>query len=91
MSLDIKKEMILISIHRKRDSTPSVHFPGVHYLPLLHEVELRCYLFLLQSSAFHDDIYPPTASLIPSLSADEWISGQTRGQILMSMLVRVRK
>ncbi|XP_065937452.1 coronin-2B isoform X2 [Magallana gigas] len=39
-----------------------------------------------KSSVFHDDIYPPTASLIPSLSADEWISGQTRGQILMSML-----
>nr|XP_022307279.1 coronin-2B-like isoform X2 [Crassostrea virginica] len=39
-----------------------------------------------KSSVFHEDIYPPTASQIPSLSADEWISGQTRGQILMSML-----
>ncbi|XP_062619419.1 coronin-2B-like isoform X5 [Saccostrea cucullata] len=39
-----------------------------------------------KSSVFHEDIYPPTASLIPSLSADEWISGQTRGPILMSML-----
>lgn len=42
---------------------------------------------MLQSSVFHEDIYPPTASQIPSLSADEWISGQSRGQILMSMLV----
>ncbi|XP_056004095.1 coronin-2B-like isoform X2 [Ostrea edulis] len=39
-----------------------------------------------KTSVFHEDIYPPTASQIPSLSADEWISGQTRGPILMSML-----
>ncbi|XP_021361493.1 coronin-2B-like isoform X3 [Mizuhopecten yessoensis] len=39
-----------------------------------------------KSDKFHDDIYPPTPSMIPSLSADEWISGQNREPILMSLL-----
>ncbi|XP_060605093.1 coronin-1B-like isoform X3 [Ruditapes philippinarum] len=38
-----------------------------------------------KSNIFHDDIFPPTASAIPSLSADEWISGQNREPILISM------
>ncbi|XP_053387812.1 coronin-1B-like isoform X2 [Mercenaria mercenaria] len=38
-----------------------------------------------KSNIFHEDIFPPTASAIPSLSADEWISGQNREPILISM------
>ncbi|KAK3094694.1 hypothetical protein FSP39_005010 [Pinctada imbricata] len=38
-----------------------------------------------KSEQFHADIFPPTASTIPSLSADEWISGQSRDPILISM------
>jgi len=34
---------------------------------------------------FQDDIFPPTASSCPSLSADEWISGQNREPILISL------
>ena len=37
-------------------------------------------------SQFHNDIFPPTASLLPSLTADEWISGQNREPVLVSML-----
>ncbi|XP_069102262.1 coronin-2B-like isoform X2 [Argopecten irradians] len=39
-----------------------------------------------KSDKFHEDIFPPTASMIPSLSADEWISGQNREPILVSLL-----
>ncbi|GAB1605739.1 coronin-2B-like isoform X3 [Argonauta hians] len=38
-----------------------------------------------KSDQFQDDIFPPTASSVPSLSADEWISGQNRGPILVSL------
>ncbi|KAL5020000.1 hypothetical protein ScPMuIL_002892 [Solemya velum] len=38
-----------------------------------------------KSEHFHDDLFPPTASNVPSLSADEWISGQNRGPILVSV------
>ncbi|XP_052265040.1 coronin-2B-like isoform X2 [Dreissena polymorpha] len=38
-----------------------------------------------KSNVFQDDIFPPTSSAIPSLSADEWISGQNRDPILISM------
>ena len=36
---------------------------------------------------FQEDIFPPTASACPSLSADEWISGQNREPILVSLKV----
>ena len=49
--------------------------------------DLKSLLYTLQSSVFHDDIFPPTASAIPSLTADEWISGQNREPILISMKV----
>lgn len=39
-----------------------------------------------KSDKFHEDIFPPTASMIPSLSADEWTSGQNRDPILVSLL-----
>ncbi|XP_025083235.1 coronin-2B-like isoform X3 [Pomacea canaliculata] len=35
---------------------------------------------------FQEDIYPPTASTIPSLRADEWIAGQNREPILVSLM-----
>ncbi|CAH1789437.1 unnamed protein product [Owenia fusiformis] len=38
-----------------------------------------------KSEIFQDDIFPPTASLCPSLTADEWISGQNRDPILISL------
>jgi len=38
-----------------------------------------------KSEMFQDDIYPPTASSCPSLTADEWISGQNREPILISL------
>ena len=38
-----------------------------------------------QSEVFQEDIYPDTLSGIPSLSCGEWISGETREPILISM------
>ncbi|XP_071098854.1 coronin-2B-like [Haliotis cracherodii] len=38
-----------------------------------------------KSEQFQEDIFPPTASTIPSLSADEWVSGQNREPILVSL------
>lgn len=38
-----------------------------------------------KSDIFHEDIFPPTASAVPSLTADEWISGQNRDPILISL------
>lgn len=42
---------------------------------------------LFQSEMFQEDIYPPTASSCPSLSASDWISGQNREPILVSLKV----
>ncbi|XP_076438878.1 coronin-1A-like isoform X3 [Babylonia areolata] len=39
-----------------------------------------------KSDCFQEDVFPPTASTIPSLQADEWISGQNREPILVSVL-----
>jgi hypothetical protein len=58
-----------------------------HWYSVTGVINVSIHIVILQTSIFHEDIYPPTASQIPSLSADEWISGQTRGPILMSMLV----
>ncbi|XP_063437985.1 coronin-6-like isoform X4 [Mytilus trossulus] len=38
------------------------------------------------SSQFHSDIYPNTSSMLPSLTADEWIAGQNREPVMVSML-----
>ena len=38
-----------------------------------------------KSEVFQEDIYPDTISGIPSLSCDEWIAGETREPILVSM------
>ncbi|XP_067652931.1 coronin-2B-like isoform X3 [Haliotis asinina] len=38
-----------------------------------------------KSEQFQEDIFPPTASTIPSLTADEWVSGQNREPILVSL------
>jgi coronin-2 len=38
-----------------------------------------------KSEVFQEDIYPDTPSGIPSLSCDEWIMGENRDPILMSM------
>ena len=43
--------------------------------------------YAFQSEMFQEDIFPPTASACPSLSADEWISGQNREPILVSLKV----
>ncbi|ELU05914.1 hypothetical protein CAPTEDRAFT_106454 [Capitella teleta] len=40
-----------------------------------------------KSEMFQEDIFPPTASACPSLSADEWLSGQNRDPILVSLKV----
>lgn len=34
---------------------------------------------------FQEDIYPDTVSGIPSLSCEEWLAGENRGPILVSM------
>ncbi|KAL8591842.1 hypothetical protein ACOMHN_044338 [Nucella lapillus] len=39
-----------------------------------------------KSDGFQEDVFPPTAGTIPSLQADEWISGQNREPILVSVL-----
>ncbi|XP_013387577.1 coronin-2B isoform X2 [Lingula anatina] len=38
-----------------------------------------------KSDSFQADVYPPTPSSTPSLTADEWISGQSREPILVSL------
>ena len=49
-----------------------------------------CACCVLQSEMFQEDIYPATASACPSLSANEWISGQNREPILVSLKVSTR-
>ncbi|CAG2232986.1 CORO2 [Mytilus edulis] len=41
---------------------------------------------IVSSSQFHSDIYPNTSSMLPSLTADEWIAGQNREPVMVSML-----
>lgn len=38
-----------------------------------------------KSEVFQEDIYPDTCSGIPSLSCEEWVAGENRNPILMSM------
>ncbi|KAK7096473.1 hypothetical protein V1264_005768 [Littorina saxatilis] len=38
-----------------------------------------------KSDVFQEDVFPATASTIPSLRADEWIAGQNREPILVSL------
>lgn len=38
-----------------------------------------------QSDLFQGDLYPDTAGLEPALLADEWISGQDAGPVLVSL------
>lgn len=38
-----------------------------------------------KSEIFQDDIYPPTASLYPSMSADDWICGMNCDPIVVSL------
>ncbi|XP_059149783.1 coronin-1A-like isoform X2 [Physella acuta] len=38
-----------------------------------------------KAEGFQHDVYPPTASTIPSLTADEWTSGINRGPILINL------
>ena len=33
-----------------------------------------------QSESYQEDIYPPTASAQPSLTAQEWLSGMNKGE-----------
>jgi len=40
-----------------------------------------------KAEVFQEDIYPDTASSIPSMSCDEWIAGENRDPILVSMKV----
>lgn len=66
---------------------------------LLNILDVICYVappptnkitfirYAFQSEMFQEDIFPPTASACPSLSADEWISGQNREPILVSLKV----
>ena len=42
-----------------------------------------------QSELFQDDIYPPTAGTVPSLTAEEWAKGLNKAPILFSMKVGV--
>eukprot|EP01087_Luapelamoeba_hula_P012555 TRINITY_DN3504_c1_g1_i2.p1 TRINITY_DN3504_c1_g1~~TRINITY_DN3504_c1_g1_i2.p1 ORF type:complete len:959 (+),score=181.75 TRINITY_DN3504_c1_g1_i2:34-2910(+) len=34
---------------------------------------------------FAEDVFPPTAGTVPALSADEWLSGETRRPVLQSL------
>uniref|UniRef100_A0A2C9JQ77 Coronin n=1 Tax=Biomphalaria glabrata TaxID=6526 RepID=A0A2C9JQ77_BIOGL len=38
-----------------------------------------------KAEGFQPDVFPPTASTIPSLTADEWMSGVNRGPILLDL------
>ncbi|KAH9509688.1 Coronin-2A [Bulinus truncatus] len=38
-----------------------------------------------KAEGFQPDVFPPTASTIPSLTADEWMSGVNRGPILIDL------
>ncbi|BFZ14229.1 hypothetical protein BsWGS_17268 [Bradybaena similaris] len=38
-----------------------------------------------KAEGFQPDVFPPTASVIPSLTADEWTSGVNRGPILVDL------
>ena len=40
---------------------------------------------------FQEDIYPDTPGGIPSMSCDEWIAGENREPILVSMKVIKKK
>ena len=40
-----------------------------------------------KAEVFQEDIYPDTASGIPSMSCDEWINDENREPILVSMKV----
>ncbi|XP_064645556.1 serine/arginine repetitive matrix protein 2-like isoform X4 [Lineus longissimus] len=50
--------------------------------PLIEPISMRV---PRKSEMFQEDIFPPTASSIPSLSAMEWINGQNRDPILVSL------
>ena len=39
----------------------------------------------MQSELFQEDIYPPTAGPKPSLSASDWLNGQNKDPILVSL------
>ncbi|ESO90954.1 hypothetical protein LOTGIDRAFT_122357 [Lottia gigantea] len=43
-----------------------------------------------KSDKFQEDIYPPTHGTIPSLGPDEWITGQNRDPILVSVAVSIK-
>ncbi|XP_016116016.1 coronin-2B isoform X2 [Sinocyclocheilus grahami] len=38
-----------------------------------------------KSEGFHEDIYPLTAANEPAMTADEWLMGQNKGPLLMSL------
>ena len=44
-----------------------------------------------KAEVFQEDIYPDTASGIPSMSCDEWINGENREPILVSMKVSLNQ
>ena len=39
---------------------------------------------------FQEDLYPATASICPSTTTDEWLAGQNREPILVSLKVRTQ-
>jgi hypothetical protein len=43
------------------------------------------YFFIFQSELFQVDLYPPTMSSTPALTAEEWFSGFSANPIMMSM------
>ncbi|XP_051735211.1 coronin-2B isoform X1 [Ctenopharyngodon idella] len=46
---------------------------------------LSFYVPRKQSEGFHEDIYPMTAANEPAMTADEWLMGQNKGPLLMSL------
>lgn len=81
------------------ESCSNIHFLCIIIIrfKIFCVVVLHCFIVylvllvppILQGDNFQEDIYPPTASTIPSLRADEWIAGQNREPILVSLMVCV--
>lgn len=47
--------------------------------------EVLSFMVPRKSDLFQDDIYPDTQADIPALSAEEWISGETKAPVLISL------
>lgn len=76
-----------LCLDRRHQPKTKAHIFHIQHSGIVTLANFCACVFPFQSSKFHEDIFIPTASAIPSLNADEWISGQNRDPILISMQV----